>query len=165
MQVLSVIFSSVCGQNEVAVPLSAEDWQQIRNLSPDVASVMARQNAFDHNIAGRCRLIHECKRCVSQPRVIIDDVYDDACDKMTHVKNCRLKSRHVDFEKGVKICHHSTEKICETPCFNCPEFCQPNKQFWCEDDFEVIQILWAGTERQNESAENARHDSAKKCPP
>ncbi len=106
------------------------------NLPSDVANVVARQRVVGGNVAG-CRLVHECRRCVAQPQIVVENIYDVECDKISHVKNCRPKSRTVPFEKDVKICHHATEKICDTPCFSCPEFCQPNKQFWCEDDPEV----------------------------
>ena len=143
-QVLVVIASPavVKSQNEESVPLTSEDFQQIRNLSPDVATVVARQSVAGQNIAG-CRLVHQCRRCVAQPHVVIEDVFEDKCDdrrtkdKSTHVKNCRATTRVIPFQKNVKICHHSMEEICETPCASCPEFCQPNKQFWCEDDYEV----------------------------
>ena len=76
----------------------------------------------------------------SQPHVVMDDVYDDECiemsassgkmsfDETSRVKNCRRSHRVVPFEKSVKVCHNEMEKVCETSCSNCPNFCQPNKQ-------------------------------------
>ena len=141
--------NGVRAQNEEPVPLTSEDLQQIRNLSPDVSTVVARHIVVGQNVAG-CRLVHECRRCVAQPHVVNDDVYDETCQKTTseqasHVKNCRQTHRVVPFEKSVKICRDATEKICDAPCSSCPNFCQPNKEFWCEDDFEVIlkKLFWA----------------------
>ena len=47
------------------MPLTAEDLHQIRNLSKDVSTVVARHNVAGQNVAG-CRLVHECRRCVAQ---------------------------------------------------------------------------------------------------
>ena len=141
-KVLAVI-SSASAQNEEPVPLTPEDLKQIRNLSPDISTVVARHVVVGENVAG-CRLVHECRRCVSQPHVVIDDVYDDTCRKTTttepttlHVGKCRPSRRVVTRQKSSKICRNEMKKVCDSPCQSCPDFCQPNKEFWCEDDFEV----------------------------
>ena len=60
-----VVISTASSQNEEPVPLTAEDLHQIRNLSKDVSTVVARHNVAGQNVAG-CRLVHECRRCVAQ---------------------------------------------------------------------------------------------------
>ncbi len=53
------------------------------------------------------------------------------------MKNCREISSVSPFKKRVKICQEKRVKKCDSPCFNCPLFCRPNKQYWCEDNYKV----------------------------
>jgi len=72
-------------------------------------------------------------------QTIEEDIYSEECNINNHVKNCRKLTTSKPFEKRIKICHVIAEKVCSGPCQNCPEFCQPNKQFWCEDNYTVIK--------------------------
>ncbi|XP_059078912.1 uncharacterized protein LOC131877317 isoform X2 [Tigriopus californicus] len=97
--------------------------------------------AFISPVDGRkCVLEHECSICVTQPSVEEVESLESGCDPETKLKNCRKDTRTEPLEKRVKICSEKTSKQCESPCFNCPTFCRPQSQFWCEDDYKVSQL-------------------------
>ena len=42
-----------------------------------------------------------------------------------------------EFVRSTKTCQEMVEKVCDSPCFDCPTYCQPHKQYWCTDEYEV----------------------------
>ena len=53
------------------------------------------------------------------------------------VKNCHIKKFKRPINKRVKGCHVLAKEVCTSPCYSCPKFCVPEKEFWCEDQFQV----------------------------
>ena len=60
---------------------------------------------------------------------------DSTCNN--GVKNCHIKKFKRPINKRVKGCHVIAKEVCKSPCYSCPKYCVPEKQFWCEDQFQV----------------------------
>ena len=90
-----------------------------------------------------CVLSHECTRCVNGPNnlVTFDWCLNDKEEKgdlKTTSQECYTVNHEITKDQHVKICNPVFEKECpQETCDNCPLFCQPQKQVWCEDTFQV----------------------------
>ena len=90
----------------------------------------------------KCIVEHECETCVTKPEVVVNERFTASdCDESDGVRACIKTLRTVQFPKRVKICHERMRKKCDSPCFDCPTYCRPNKQYWCEDDFKVTEEI------------------------
>ena len=89
-----------------------------------------------NNGSRACVLQHYC--CNFQNYAKTKDKHisiDPACNN--GVKNCRIKTFKRPINKRIKGCHGLVKEVCTSPCYSCPKFCVPEKQFWCEDQFQV----------------------------
>ena len=87
------------------------------------------------NDGGRaCILQHYCCNFPNKTENIFD--FGSTCNN--GVKNCHLKTFNRPINKRVKVCHILAKEVCKSPCYKCPKFCVPEKQFWCEDQFQVL---------------------------
>ena len=57
------------------------------------------------------------------------------------VKNCHIKNFKRPINKRIKGCHVLAKEVCSSPCYSCPKFCVPEKEFWCEDQFQVNKMM------------------------
>ena len=98
-------------------------------------------SAREESISNLCTIKRHAYKNVSSPQPQRRDPqaprFPRGCHPETGVRNCRRKEKNHPFEKKIKICQEQMEKVCDSPCFNCPTFCQPKKEFWCEDEYKV----------------------------
>ena len=118
--------------------LSDEDQAQLDEILADHDDTSVTYVSAEGD---KCVLEHTCSICVSQPEVRVRARYPPECQEAggdTMVRNCVQRSSRVErVEKKFKICSEKMSQVCDSPCFNCPKFCRPFKQFWCEDGFKV----------------------------
>jgi hypothetical protein len=81
-----------------------------------------------------CILEHHCTKCIEKDQNGLEDCHLE--------RECSNDEKVVTKKQEIKICNPILDKVCpKNPCKTCPMFCRPNKQIWCEDDFQVLERI------------------------
>jgi hypothetical protein len=102
---------------------SPNEFDQLSKLPKYLSSVQSLTNED-------CILEHHCTKCIEKDQNGLEDCHLE--------RECSNDEKVVTKKQEIKICNPILDKVCpKNPCKTCPMFCRPNKQIWCEDDFQV----------------------------
>ena len=85
-----------------------------------------------------CVLQHYCCNFPNIAKRSSDKIKNEIASNCNNgVRNCHTKKFKRPINKRIKGCHVIAKEVCTSPCYSCPKFCVPEKEFWCEDQFQV----------------------------
>ncbi|CAB4069158.1 unnamed protein product [Lepeophtheirus salmonis] len=100
-----------------------------------ISSASSTSITLNEDPSRKCVLEYRCPDCKATDLSFVPQ-FDNACDDH-HLKDCQLQFRIVPFQRRLRACRREKQRVCNEVCHGCPEFCDYNKLYWCEDEYKI----------------------------
>ena len=98
--------------------------------------------------SGGCtwRSQRQCKQVPTVTRVPVFSPWCADHGDSGHLANCHETIQRRPLVHSVRVCTPTGAPDCRGPCYQCPQYCEPVQQSWCEVSHSISTVLMEKTE-------------------